>query len=71
MLTFFGLRLMYIGCIDKPTVQCGAGIGGTVVSYGAVERTRQKIRGILRSTVGSRYSHTVQSAYGVGHSRLL
>ena len=61
---------MYIGYIDKPTVQYGADIGGTVVSYGAVERTRQKIRGILRSTVGSQHSHTVQSAYGVGHSRL-
>ena len=61
---------MYIGYIDKPTVQYGADIGGTVVSYGAAERSRQKVRGTSRSTVGSQHSHTVQNAYGVVHSRL-
>ena len=66
----FGLRFMYINCVDKPTVECGAGIGGTVVSYGAAERSRQKVRGTSRSTVGSQHSHTVQNAYGVVHSRL-
>ena len=51
-------------------MRCDAVIRRADVYYGAVDRAPLKIRGFPRCTVGAHRSHTVETTYGWGQSRL-